>query len=1013
LQGNLIVSGRNFVGKILKSPPKPSSGLSQIIVEVTYSHSSCQSGVLYCRSLSGRPMRNPHVILILFISTILLGCGVQDTESGSQDVAIPDLNLTLKALPGFDGQELPQMITSNTGNRFEVTLSFGAGIEPPLNAGWELGYDAELCSPEQVEYSIEELGDYLFFSSDRLNGKVLLAIAAKSREISLDEQAGENGGFCRVMFAAEQFSRETDSMPVIPGARFPTLKKEESGLRIEWELMLEGDFNRDLEIGPQDLLKLASVVTDGSPGDAGGEYDLNGDGRIDQSDATELGERCGARLTGFSVERIAPSQKALPEVDLPEGWVNTGEPLFTAWDPDPGYGDLQYTVTPLFAGGSAEGQVESSPILRVSPPPGPVRGFRVEAGDGWAELHWWPPEERFTPSSYSIQRSVAGGEWELFKENYDETSLRIEEFESNDPLEFKVAALNEDGLKGPYSESRSYLPGMPPIEAPAQPACLSRLASILIEWKSRENLVHVIYRSESIGDPLIRIAEIRSGVANYDDYDVQSGGRYFYRLAAVNSSGNESPLSPPQAGRALEHRYPRLQQNLVFNGGFEIGGAFWNLEQSVDPREDWTYKVVSLGEAYTGDYAMGLERMEIPELESARPGPCISQRIKLAPNTDYRLGFHARAAGVSMVNSEIRVGNDRYGEDIVAGLDWELQQLSFRTPPDTAVGYLRLRLEKGDAIYLDDIRVEQEGEIGEEILVYPEEKPVDRKVMPGGITTDSNKLSGLFFIIDGEPDLADVQRAGAKGVVTEPYPDLLYAASEQGLSVIGSGDFISGILDSANPEFLPLALEFYAGHPSISAWMLTNVPSTSQASLSNELLQHCLQKDPYHPLLVSGLQTDSSKGLSGVYSMGRDSTSDSPRVRILNLSSPDCMDKVFKALDETFKSPLGVFIVTGWREADSNKEGRQVLETLESMLALAALGVEPSTWTAGEIMLSSMENGNQRILWGRNSGTDPITLTWSEIGVNPQNALFLSHSGPDLNGFSLESGDIFMILEKD
>ena len=161
-----------------------------------------------------------------------------------------------------------------------------------------------------------------------------------------------------------------------------------------------------------------------------------------------------------------------------------------------------------------------------------------------------------------------------------------------------------------------------------------------------------------------------------------------------------------QAGRALEHRYPQFQNSRVFNGGFELGGAFWRLKRAPSPDEEWSYSIVSFGEAYTGEYACNLIRKPLPKKESRRPGPALSQTLRLKAGTDYRLGFHARSTGVAMVEVRIDLADTR--EKLVfAGLEWELNQVPFKTGPNELEGTVTLTLEKGDDVFFDDIRVEE------------------------------------------------------------------------------------------------------------------------------------------------------------------------------------------------------------------------------------------------------------------------------------------------------------------
>jgi hypothetical protein len=70
----------------------------------------------------------------------------------------------------------------------------------------------------------------------------------------------------------------------------------------------------------------------------------------------------------------------------------------------------------------------------------------------------------------------------------------------------------------------------------------SRPHSVDLKWKASVSRVigYNVYRSETDGEPYIKLTSAPVRATNYTDRSVQSGHTYFYAVTAVDSRGKES-----------------------------------------------------------------------------------------------------------------------------------------------------------------------------------------------------------------------------------------------------------------------------------------------------------------------------------------------------------------------------------------------------------------------------------------------------------------------------------------
>jgi hypothetical protein len=219
-------------------------------------------------------------------------------------------------------------------------------------------------------------------------------------------------------------------------------------------------------------------------------------------------------------------------------------------------GALTYQVRGLtrgFRGRPIGSALSNAATLQVLDVPEPPSGLAVEATSSALRLRWSAPTQTVSGKAlgavglYRIDRSETGraGAYHPVGESHDE-AFSDASFEFGHPYAYRVRALvTESGQTAESTDSASVEIVPRDVFPPATPAGLTGLytaAGVELIWSpnTEPDLAgYNVYRGSAGQQPTKLNADLlRSPL--FHDTSVASGGRYTYRVTAVDLNGNES-----------------------------------------------------------------------------------------------------------------------------------------------------------------------------------------------------------------------------------------------------------------------------------------------------------------------------------------------------------------------------------------------------------------------------------------------------------------------------------------
>ncbi len=211
-------------------------------------------------------------------------------------------------------------------------------------------------------------------------------------------------------------------------------------------------------------------------------------------------------------------------------------------------------------------EVRVAPLLSLAAP----KTLSATGGDGYNLLSWDPVTTRADGSTYegfvgyNAYRGVEKG-------HYGETPLNKEPLRTNTYKD--TAAVNNktyyyivravDSPIRPWKESLDSPEAfaMPrDLTPPARPTGLTvvpGVGRIFLTWnenKERDLAGYYVYRSRRTGKEFERLTDKPINRSTYSDEKVKPGVSYSYAITAVDTSGNESPMSKEQKAYAEKLR---------------------------------------------------------------------------------------------------------------------------------------------------------------------------------------------------------------------------------------------------------------------------------------------------------------------------------------------------------------------------------------------------------------------------------------------------------------------------
>jgi fibronectin type 3 domain-containing protein len=217
------------------------------------------------------------------------------------------------------------------------------------------------------------------------------------------------------------------------------------------------------------------------------------------------------------------------------------------------------------AGGSSTGTDVRWELLN---PPGPPRNLQANAGDGYVDLHWDPPDIGDLPTGYNIYRGECQGCESHYASILLFTDYRDSGVTNGVTYWYYVTATNVFGESGPSNEVSATPGGPPPPPPPPPPTvpdppqnlkAVGGDGTVSLTWDAPGDdggspiLYYHIYRGTS-PDQLSRYATVGGNARSFMDTGVTNGQTYWYEVSAENDVGeggrsNEAsatPVAPPR-----------------------------------------------------------------------------------------------------------------------------------------------------------------------------------------------------------------------------------------------------------------------------------------------------------------------------------------------------------------------------------------------------------------------------------------------------------------------------------
>lgn len=209
---------------------------------------------------------------------------------------------------------------------------------------------------------------------------------------------------------------------------------------------------------------------------------------------------------------------------------------------------------PTFPNGVSVGPVGSEVPVTVDPPGAPTN-LSVSTGtffdDIFIDSSWDPPVDPSGTASYEVELTKVGSGVARFMRVVS-TACRFEPVEANTAYEVRVAAVSHLGLQGPFTGPQA-ISTTEDATLPAAPTGLlatSGITSVFLRWSDNAELdVHEghgyyqvqIDTANTFSTGNLRTIQTSSTVTAFAD--LVTGTTYYFRVRAVDSSGNVSPYS--------------------------------------------------------------------------------------------------------------------------------------------------------------------------------------------------------------------------------------------------------------------------------------------------------------------------------------------------------------------------------------------------------------------------------------------------------------------------------------
>lgn len=239
----------------------------------------------------------------------------------------------------------------------------------------------------------------------------------------------------------------------------------------------------------------------------------------------------------------------------------------------------RYTYRVEFLGydGESLGTAERTVTVRNRKPPSPS-GVKVKAGDSNVRISWEFPAYAGDPGDitvgFHIYRKATDGPFTRLNRvlilRQDNLKHRTDvNVTNNESYTYYVTAVDFIGRESDPSEKVTAVPrDLTPPKFPQGLQLLPDEGKVLITWKMNLELdvTHYdIYKSLEMNEGYEKInpEPIRVDQPRYEDTDVYYGPLYYYKVKAIDRSGNESEFSNAISGRPNDTSAPSRPDSLT------------------------------------------------------------------------------------------------------------------------------------------------------------------------------------------------------------------------------------------------------------------------------------------------------------------------------------------------------------------------------------------------------------------------------------------------------------------
>jgi fibronectin type 3 domain-containing protein len=254
-------------------------------------------------------------------------------------------------------------------------------------------------------------------------------------------------------------------------------------------------------------------------------------------------------------------------------------------------------------GGPWSNEVSATPHGAINPEaPAPPTNLTAVAGDSRVALDWSDNNEPDL-SHYNVYRSTTNGCcWNILAQNIPVSSYTDLTASNGTTYYYVVKAVDTNSNESQPGNQASATPVNTPPATPTGLTGTSADRQAILNWNDNTELDlrgYNVYRSLSGGGTGYTPVAMYLMDSNFTDTSVSNGVYYFYRVASIDMSGWESPLTAEINVVPRDSIPPAAPTGLTATAGNAQVVLDWNNHSETDFYEYWVYRSTTSGGPYT------------------------------------------------------------------------------------------------------------------------------------------------------------------------------------------------------------------------------------------------------------------------------------------------------------------------------------------------------------------------------------------------------------------------------